>query len=55
MKTLCEDSNGNKWYEFEGNIYGITTDGRVIDEDGIPLDSVESDENTRITEALLSE
>lgn len=52
QKFITTDDNGNNWYEFEGNEYGVTPEGRVIDCDGIPLDTVLSTENTRIIEAL---
>lgn len=51
-KFICTDSNGNDWFEIDGVTYGIAPDGRGMDEDGIPLDSVDSELNTEIQERL---
>ena len=39
VKFLSDDDNGNKWYEVNGSTYGVTTDGRIMDKDGIPFPS----------------
>ena len=33
---ITTDGNGNKWFNIDGNTYGITEDGRVMDDQGIP-------------------
>lgn len=37
METDVTDETTIKWYSVDGVAYGITSDGKILDSDGIPL------------------
>ena len=43
--------NGVMWFKCDGVIYGMTDDGRLLDEDGIPTDQLTS-ESLAVIDAL---